>query len=319
MFNKKVNAYPLCAWLLCAMFAVIAQYAAGVNWLAVLLAGIGCTLLCWCDLVLCEGMVDDRKWYCIVQLPFLVVAASVIAGWSGETWRDGDALPVVPLVLLTIAAFSAWDGAERASRAGSVVFWLTALLFAVILAAGVRNVKMEYIVPQWSGTGYILLFVFLLPVVTSFLPREGAPCYTKTLCAIIILAAVVSVLTVGTLSQKVAGEESFPFYTFSKSLSLFGVAERFEAFVSVALTMGQYSLLSLLLSCMGHLAHVICPGKGRRGVLAGAIAAAALMMPLGQIPQSWLGAGALLFWGILPLIARCFKITKNPKKTQKGA
>lgn len=319
MFNKKVNAYPLCAWLLCAMFALTAQYTANQNWLTVLLAGVGCILLCWCNLVLCEGQTCDKKWYCIFQIPFLVTAAAVTAGWSAETWQTGEGYPVVPLVLLAIAMFSAWDGAERASRTGSVVFWLVALLFAVILAAGIRDVKSEYLVPEWNGNGSILLFVFLLPAVTSFLPREGAPCYTKTLCAVVGLGVLTAVLTVGTLSQRVAEEECFPFYTFSKSLSLYGAAERFESLVSVALMMGQYSLLSLLLSCVGHLVHTICPGKGRAGVISCTVSAAALMVAAKQIPEIWLGAGALIFWGILPLVFRNTANTKKSEKIEKNA
>lgn len=314
MFSKKVDAYPLCAWLLCAMFALIAQYAAPVNWLFVLLAGAGCTLLCWCNLVLCEGRSCSRKWYCAVQLPFLAVVAAKNAGWSANTWPTADAYPLVPLVLLTIALFSAWHGAERASRVGGVVFWLVALLFAVVLAAGSRDVKLEYLAPKLNESGYTLLLVFLLPVVTSFLPREGATCYTKTMWSSVVLGIVMSVLTVGTLSQGVAADESFAFYTFSKSLSLFGVAERFEALVSVALTMGQYSLLSLLLSCAGHLAHAIYPGKGRIGVVASAIAAAAFMTFMQEISVDWIGVGALLFWGILPLI---FRNTESRKKNKK--
>lgn len=300
------------------MFALIAQYAAPMNWLFVLLAGIGCTLLCWCNLVLCEGGCCNRKWYCAVQLPFLVIVAAKIAGWSANTWPTADAYPLVPLVLLMIALFSAWHGAERASRVGGVVFWFVALLFAIVLAAGSRNIEPEYLAPKLNGTGYALLLVFLFPVVISFLPREGATCYTKTLWSAVVLGIIVSVLTVGTLSQEIASDESFAFYTFSKSLSLFGVAERFEALVSVALTMGQYSLLSLLLSCAGHLAHTIYPGKGRVGVVASAIAAAAFMMFMQEITVDWIGAGALFFWGILPLIFRNTESRKKNKKVKKS-
>ncbi len=319
MFSKKVKAYPLCAWLLCAVFALIAQYAAGRNWLTVLAAGIGSTLLCWCDLVLLEGQTCERKWYCVIQIPFLILAASVTAGWSAEAWQTGQTYPAVPLALLVLATFSAWNGAEQASRAGSIAFWFVALLFAVILAAGVRDVKPAYLLPKWQGTDCVLIYVFLLPMVTSFLPREGAPCYTKTLMAVVVMAVVIAVLTVGTLSQQVAAEESFPFYTFSKSLSLFGVAERFESLVSVALTMGQYSLLSLLLSGVGHMADRIRPGRGRTGVVFGAVSAAALMTFAVKLPGSWLGALALLFWGILPLLLRNTKDRKKCKKIEKTA
>lgn len=302
MFRDEVKAYPLCAWLLCAISAPIAQVAAEGPWLTVLAVAMGSLVLCWCVLMLHEGKCIEKKWYCIVQLLFLSVAAAVFAGWSAYCWPTGNAYPVVPLVLLVLAAFSAWDGANTASRVGGVLFWLMALLFAVVLVGGAGDAKLTYMVPEWGKCSRLLPFVLLLPVVTSFIPRQGATVYTGTLYIIAGLAVIVPLLTAGTLSQKVAQTVAFPFYEYSKSLSLFGVAERFEAFVSVALTMGYYSLLSLLFSAAGHLGEAVKAGEGRRSIAACAVSAAALMGVLPQIPEAWMGCFAVIFWGILPCI-----------------
>ncbi len=319
MFRKEVNAYPLCVWLLCAMFALLTRYAASCQWLVVLTAGVGCGLLSWCSLVLREGQVCQKKWYCAVQFLFLVVVTAVSADWSGEIWPTGADDPVIPLVLLLIAMFSAWHGAERAGRAGAVVFWFVALLFAIVVTAGTQNVKPQYLIPKWEGNSDPLFLVFLLPVITSFLPREGAECYTKTLLTAVLLGLLICVMSVGALSVPVAQEESFAFYTFSKSLSLLGIAERFEALVSVAITMGQYCLLSLLLSCAGHLAETISSGQGRTGVIVCTVSAAAFMVFAKEIPDDLLGAAALFVWGVLPLLTRNTTKVKKSKKFEKSA
>lgn len=317
MFRKEVKAYPLCAWLLSAMFALSVRYAANQDWLVVLLTATASLLLCWCNLVLREGQVCERKWYCVIQLVFLTMVTAKSVGWSGALWPTGDTFPVVPLVLLLIAVFSAWHGGERASRASAVVFWLVALLFAVAVTAGIRNVKAEYLIPPCKSESYSLLLVFLFPIVTSFFPREGSPCYTKTLCTAAVVGLIVCILTVGTLSYPVAQAEPFAFYTFSKSLSLFGVAERFEALISVALTMGQYSLLSMLLSGAGHLVETICPKKGRVGVACCAVTAASFMDLFSRISSEFLGVVALLIWGVLPLFTRNTTKVKKTKKFEK--
>lgn len=297
------------------MFALASQYTAGMNWLMILLGGAFCLLLTWCNLVLHEGEICKRKWYCVVQFLFVTAVTAVSARWTAQTWPTGTAFPVVPLALLLIAMFSVWHGAWRASGVGGVVFWMILLLFAIVLTAGIQSVKLQYLAPRLEEQGSPLFLVFLFPAVITFLPREGATCYTKTLLAALVLGLVLSVLTVGTLSSRMAVKDPFPFYTFSKSLSLLGVAERFEALVSVALTLGQFCLLSMLLGCAGHLAHTVQPGKGRAGVAVCAVSAASLMVFAGEIPPDWLGGGALLFWGILPLI---FRNTVSAKKRKKS-
>ncbi len=311
MYNKEIKAAPLCAWLMAAMSAPLAIAVAGQDYLPVLIVTVGCGLICWCVYLLSRGKCSGKRWYCTVQVLWLIVAVGVSANWANACWQTQGSLQTVPLVLLALAALSAWDGAERASRVGGAVFWLLALLYAVILIAGVGNLKLSWLAPSMGESSPMLIFTLLLPVVITFLPRVKKSCAPVLPC-IEVFGLLLTVWTLGTISPKTAKAVAFPFYEYSKSMNLFGVARRLEAVVSVALTMGIYSLMSLLLSAAGHLAENVRRGTAGVGIVVCAVGGAVLMNGISRLPQAILGGGALLIWGVLPLIAH------KPTKTEKN-
>lgn len=318
MSKNKINAVTLGAWLFAAITAPLAQIGAGAPWLYVLAVGAICGVLCWCIHSLSGGDCCTAKWYCLVQLLFLAIATGAITNWTADCWPTGSTFPVVPLVLLALAAASAWDGGIRASRTGGVVFWFVALLFVIILAAGVKNQRTEWLRPEWELGDGRLIFVFLIPAVATFLPREKGKGYGITFLAVLFFGLAATLLTIGALSPKVAKGMAFAFYEYSKSLSLLGVAERFEAFVSVALTMGYFALLSLLLSGAYHLTETLGKGSGRYGILF-CVAAAAICIgfyPIGT--QIWLPMCAVLLWGVLPFGVHAVEKIKKSKNGEKS-
>lgn len=318
MWNRKIEAYPLCAWLFCAMSAPLAMVSAGYGYLTALPLLLGCGLLTWSIYVLSEGGCYSAKWYSVLQLLWLTAALTAALFWSKKCWQVESDFNSVPLVLLILAASSVWNGAERGARVNGTVFWLLALLYAVSLAAGVGGMKLRWLAPELKAPDPKLIFVYLIPVVITFLPRVGGKCYTPTLLLTGVFALVLSVWTVGTLSPQAAEKLPFPFYEYSKSMRLFGVGERLEAVASVALTVGMFSLLSLLCGAVGRMTENLFPGKGRVGI--GVLSAAALAGVYGnlEIPGLFLGAGALLFWGILPLIAHCWGKKEKSKNNEKS-
>ena len=133
---------------------------------------------------------------------------------------------------------------------------------------------------------------------------------------IAVLFTVLSLFTVGTLSQGVAETVSWPFYESGKSLSIFGVAERFEAFISVASTMGYFALYSLLLSALGHMAqHTF--GRGKAGIICGA-AASGVFMLLPALPPVVVSMGVLTLWILLPGLGSVTIFHKMRKKGKRG-
>lgn len=128
---------------------------------------------------------------------------------------------------------------------------------------------------------------------------------TAWLLGITLFAAVISVWCAGTLSRRRAMAIEIPFYEYSKSLNLLGVAERFEALASVALTLGMFCLLSLLLSAAENLMK-----NGAVYAGAGAAIAASCM----HFNTMLLSAITAIFWVGLPLIKRMIKNRKKVKK-----
>lgn len=318
MMGERVKAYPLAAWLFAAMTAPIVHHLADEAWWLILLAGGLCGLLCFCVMVISEGECCRKRWYCIAQLVFLIPVVSLAARWNAECWPTGNGTQEMPLVMIAIAAAAAWNGAERSSRVNGVMFWFVALLYAAVLASGIEDVRIERLVQGGSG-GAMAVFVFLIPVTITFLPREGFGKYKWTSVWALVFAVAVSVLTVGTLSGTIAGEFKFPFYEYSKSIKFFGIAQRLESLVSVVITMGYFGLLSLLFSGVWHLTDTLQSGKGKWGIaVAGAIAAAGTFADQ-EIPAVWLMIAAVVFWGILPLFSISKEYKNRVKKVEKSA
>lgn len=314
MFHQKVEQYPLWAWTAAALSAPTAMLAGSGEWLGVLALGIACGGICWGIHVLTEETPEMPAWYCAAQFLFLILAVGVFTGMTAECWPTGNSFPTVPLTLLILAAFSAMDGANRASRVGGVLFWFLALLYAVILASEAKDIKAPWLIPGAKAPDILLVCVFLIPAVTSFFPKEKGKACCVALVSISVFGALIAFWTAGVLSPAVAAAAENPFYEFSKSLSLFGTAGRLEAFAGVALTLGFFSLLSLLLSAAGYLSERFHPGWGRMGVLICTAAGALLMLDYRNVFGVWLAGLSFLFWGLLPLLVQGAATIKKSKK-----
>lgn len=301
--NHKVSPYSLWAWICTGVSAPLGYVAAQNGWLTVLLAGAICGALCYGVLAASDKRSYHAGWYSAVQTLWIAFVSGVLMRWSARCWPTAEGFPIVGVTLLVLAVFAAWGGACRASRCGGALFWLLALLYAVILVAGTQDLKLRYMVPEKGPFSPMLVMIFLIPAVAGLLPCDK---HTSTvpIAATVLFATVVSLWTVGTLSARTVAHMADPFYEFSRSLSLFGVAERFESIASVALTMGYFALLSLLLSAAHHLTESIFPDKGRVGVAATAALALAIMLFATSAPEMILMIGSLLFWVLLPVIVR---------------
>ncbi len=317
MHKDKVKSIPLWVWVISGLSAPLAQTAGESSWLSFLVTGILCCALCCTVVYTAQKGACTARWYCFLQVPFLWVAAGQVAVWSEDCWPTGADFPVVPLTLLVLAAFAAWKGAAKASRCGSMLFWFLALLYAVVLAAGIKDLEPGHMLPRWEQPPGKAVFLLLLPAAVIFVPHEKGK-GSLLLFGLAGLGAVISAWTAGALSPAVVQSLSQPFYEYSRSLSLLAVAQRFEAFVSVALTMGYFALLSFLLSASGHLTDSVFPGKGSLGVAAGAAAAALSTLSGWQLPQLWLAAAAVLMWALLPMLALRTQLWKKSKKSEKS-
>ena len=319
MFREKVPQYQLAAWLFVAISAPLIQLVGKNGWLPALIAGIACLGLCWLVTALPAGKITQKKWFCVLQLPVITLVTTEFAKWSVDCWPTGTDFPVVPLTLLALAVFSALHGASVASRVPSVLFWFLAILYGIVLAAGSKNVKAEWLMPGWELPQEGLLLTLLLPAVAALLPREKGKAVYFVFPVILLFLAAAALWTVGTISPDVASEVAWPFYESSKSLSLLGVAERFESLVSVAMTLGYFSLYSLLLNAAGAMGENLSPGWGKGAVIACGIATAALTLLMIHTAQGLLVIITLITWCFLPVFGGFTELWKKSKKGEKSA
>lgn len=317
MFREKIPQQQYAGWLFVAMTAPLARSAGMQGWLPALVAAIICLGLCWIVHVLPTEHLWKKRWYCILQIVWLVITLAALADWSADAWPTGGDFPVVPLTLITLAVFAALNGPVGGSRVSGVLLWFLVLLYGIVLAAGSKNIKPGWLLPKWENPGVSMLFVLLLPAAGVFLPREKGRTPLWVFLAILLFFTALALWTVGTISPKVAGEVGWPFYESAKSLSLLGVAERFESLVSVAMTLGYFSLYSLLLCGVGNLAENLHPGWGRWGVIAGGVAAGILVL-LALCPAPVvLVIITLIAWGLLPVFGAFTELWKKSKKDEK--
>ena len=309
MQSHNISRRQLGAWLFAALSAPLAQIAGGVPWLAAVLLGTACLTVCW---LLGRNTVCPGKWVCIVEFAWIVCVLGGAARWIAGSWPIGNAYPAVPLVLLALAAASAAQGTAQAARAGGMVFWLLALVYCVVVFAGIgeADIKMIESVPGTADTR--LIVVFLVPALIVFVPKMQRKLSFRGLAAICGFAVAISVLIAGSLSSTVAQSVDMPLYDWVRGLSLFDTVQRFEAIVSVALTMGWFSLLSFQMSVAGHLADRVNSGWYRMGVWVCAAMTGLSTLPDGWIRQDILAVGSIVLWVIIPFFcAAAGKIKKS--------
>ena len=119
-----------------------------------------------------------------------------------------------------------------------------------------------------------------------------------------MICALAAAVVAGVISPTLAQGAENPFYLMTKNLELLGIAQRFEAVVSAAMTVGWFSLICLLLSLGGRYAQKMNANWSRAGALVAAATAGAGM--LFKLHISWwiVGLLAAVFWVFLPLITQ---------------
>ena len=120
--------------------------------------------------------------------------------------------------------------------------------------------------------------------------------------------AALSALVSGCLSRPLAAQQPSAFYTLSRAVSLFGVAERFEALIAACLTLGACSACALLL----------CAARGGAAVRA-LLALAALALTRLPVPAPIAAAGTVFLWVAAPILFAEKSARKKLKKGKKSS
>lgn len=299
MFREKIPYPQLTAWLFAGMTPVLIQLFSGSPWTWVAIAGIigvVLTMLVW------RSGWQPSKWQCPLIFIYIVVFVGQLLSSAAQSWPKGDAT-AVPLILLLVAAWSAQKGPSAAARTGAVLFWAVLILYLAVFAAGLGDITCSWLLPRWELPDGYGLAVLLVPSFAVCLLGTGRKSVAR-LSLPVLFPVVGALITAGALSPEVASSLGNPFYEMTRSISLLGVARRFEALISAAMTVGWFALMSMLLTVCGVLTQKIFPGRGRSGVWLAAAAAAGVLLCGLHIPAIFMTLVGAVFWVVVPLITQ---------------
>lgn len=261
-------------------------------------AGTAVTALYWAWLVLLTGL-----------------AASMVV----VAFPQDRAFPLIPAVLLLLASLVAAKGAGAVCRFGGTLFLAVAALLACNLVFGAGDVRLENLRPAGSSKEALgPLSILLLPAAALFLRDRLAhrgTSYGRWYLLAAGLAVAVSVVCVGALGLPLAKASANPFWLMSRSISILGVMERFEAVISSLLSISFCCLLAFLLSAGQKALQGMTPmlGEGTSVWCTAALGAASMWL-VPRVPAWIWCAGNLLFWGILPVVT--LAVVRQRKKAK---
>lgn len=305
--GHEIPAAQLRAWLLTAIVPVILSVAGQNSWLTVLIMALVCGVLSFC--VLSRTKIALPKWLCVLEILWLTVFLGGIARLSGSCWENNS---IIPIILLILATFASTGGTFRSARIGATLLWLVLPVLGVVFLAGTGDINTNWLSTELELPSGVLLALLLYPCTMIFLPSTGkSNRWLGLLLGAIAVAG--SVLLCGTLGSHLAKAATNGFYEFSKGITLFGVAERFEALVACALTGGFFALLTLIISTIYHLEEKNFNTAPKCLVWISTIASAGLMYILPN-NDYWMAIGGVIFWGFLPAAAQGLGVEKNIEK-----
>lgn len=305
MKSPEVSSRALTVWVTTAMVGPVALVSAGSSWSALAVVAILCGVLCAAVYKSWEGGVCNSKLVNVLFLLWNVYAVAAVASMAGQCWPGKESQIATSLVLIALGALSASKGERSACAVSATLFPLCAAIFAIVLICGIGSIRWDRVEVSTVPPGGMLIFVFLLPIAAVTIPRS-ANLSVGGLAFIGLLGIALSVSVMGTLSLPVMLTKKDAFFEFSKGLNLFGVVQRFEAVVAVAVTLSLYAMLSLLLSSIGSMAERVCPGSSKWAVHLSAVLSIVI-----EVFELWLSAKvtalvSIFVWGFLGAAQRIF-------------
>ena len=311
--DKKIPISQMTAWLLAAVIGPVFCVVGQDGWTAVLPVCVVCGVVSACALR--YGSNEMPRWLCALEWLWLAIFLGVTAQQSATCWEDAGDGSAVGIMLLILAALAAQQGANRGARVGATLTWLILPVLGIVLLAGTTEINLEWIRRESEMPKSSLPLLLLLPCLAVFLPLERKRVKRWLIPVLVLVTFGASVLLDAIMGESIIKNAPNSFYEYSKGITLFDVAERFEALVACVLTAGWVSLFTILLSAAYHLTEKIFDGAGKSGVWLCAVAGGALMCIL-HIDTQWTVVGTLIFWGFLPVLTQGIENVKKSKKSK---
>lgn len=305
MLNNKVTVLQMAIWIISAVAGPILYYSNG-NWFGLFPISVALSLLT--GLAVCYGRHWEGPVYNFVQFLWIGILLSQFLIYSAKCWPTGEkAFPIVPLTLLILSGISATKGNKNAVNGISVIFWISLLLLGGVIAAGIENIKLEFLQPNKREIPPYIILALLLPAAVGFIKCEKSNILPFAVVPFFVTA--VSLWIAGSLSPELSEIISWPFYEAAKSVELFSVAKRFESLVSVGVTLCNYCLYSLLFCAAASIGEKC--GKKREAIIATVGISATLMLLGFRIDPIISTVISMILWVILPLFGMLKKKEKE--------
>lgn len=241
-----------------------------------------------------------------LQVLWLAVPLAVFANTARELFPDASNEIYVPLVVLALSWLLAKHPRDGVLACCVIVGFFLLTAVAVVCVFASSGLQWRWLKPSFDWVEVLTALAVvgggMLLAVTMPGAKPGKPWRWIAFLSPAVLAALVA----GCLSEPLARQQDAAFYTLSRSISLFGVVERFEALVASCLSLGLCSACALML----HAARQLTPERGQNGVTA-FLCLAALCGSFLAVSPVIPAAGTVLFWVLLPFIKNQEKRRRN--------
>lgn len=310
--DHKISRRQRWAWLLVGWSAVVGCCLCGMNWLWVTAGAFAVTGVMW---YLDEKSTEDGWTIAIcvacgkiklLLYGMILLWAIIVLAWTATltdlAFPTVDGFPELGWVLLAVAAWGVSKGMDVCARCSGVLCLFVLVLYAAVGGFALSDIKWTYLHPkgQWQQ-GLWTVGLCFLPAAVLCLPGKKEEKETLGLLRWLppLMAGLLALITVGVLSPELAAVEAVPLYRLAQSVSLFGVMERMEPLLSAAMTMGVFSLITILASVCQSIIDQFYSWKWN-GALCCGIAAGAMVI-VKQLPWTIIALGNIVFWGAVPM------------------
>ena len=276
-------------WLLAALSAPAAHYS-GCGWLT---AGVTAAVIL--PLSLLKKDWTFSRPVALLQILWLGVAAGALLPGSAACWPSDNDL-AVPLTLLTLAALTR---TERAERIGTVLAFAMALLALPVALSGAANLEPGRLLHTRLTWQPMAALVLLLPGLPAAGARKG-----RDAAAAGILTVLLAALIQGVLSLNVAAGLPDPEYQTARALGYL------EPVAAAALTLGWYAMASWLFAAASQIAKNSQLGTRLPYVLAWGTAAVLVAMKW-QLSASFLMVLSAFLWCFAPFFQKLKKVKNS--------
>lgn len=230
------------------------------------------------------------------------ILTAYAAAMSVRAFPETGIYPWLPLALLAVGTWVGNKGGGATARFGGTLGFFVLVPLVVVLIFGAQAVELDNLQLELDVSSiYPLLGVGLLPLAGLWFSRQEKRGGRGWIFALMAVAVACSVVVTGTLGVDLAQSVAEPFYKMTKSISIFGVMERFEGLVAAVLLLGFGCLLAYLSAIGGKMWE--CAWNKGATVVPNLVVALCFFWWLEELPE-WLPLVLVgVLWVVLPVFA----------------